>query len=199
MASNDSKRVFVAISLPHVLQKKLAQYQQEIKQSFPEDMGSKVAKWVKPQLLHITLLFLGEVKTEHLPQVCQVVKEVLQGWKSFDIKLSHISYGPTKKMPPRLIWLTLGKNMDLQCIANALQEKMQQAGLLSVGSAKAFTGHITLARVKEWLWKRIEPEEQPQMDREANLIFSATSVDIMESALKRSGPEYLVLQSIPFA
>ena len=54
----------------------------------------------------------------------------------------------------------------------------------------------TLARIKQWVWKRIEPDERPDVERDLDLSFEVGSIDIMESKLKRSGPEYILLKSI---
>ena len=60
-----------------------------------------------------------------------------------------------------------------------------------------FISHITLARIKEWVWKGIEPEEQPDIEKEFALEIKVCSIDLMESRLRRSGPEYIALQSFP--
>ena len=36
------------------------------------------------------------------------------------------------------------------------------------------------------------------MNEEINLNFEVNSIDVMESELKRGGPEYTILESFPF-
>ena len=57
--------------------------------------------------------------------------------------------------------------------------------------------HITLGRIKAWEWQRIEPEERPDVSREIDLGFEINSIEVMESQLKRAGPDYTILHSCP--
>lgn len=55
--------------------------------------------------------------------------------------------------------------------------------------------HITLARIKEWQWKRIDLDERPIIAEDINLEFKVNTIELMESKLKKSGPEYSIIQS----
>ncbi len=55
--------------------------------------------------------------------------------------------------------------------------------------------HVTLARIKEWQWRKINPDERPSVEEDIDLSFEVKSIEVMESFLKRSGPEYRVLKS----
>ena len=55
--------------------------------------------------------------------------------------------------------------------------------------------HVTLARIKEWQWRRIDPEERPVAEEDISLEFQVSSIEVMESVLKRSGSEYTILRS----
>jgi len=55
--------------------------------------------------------------------------------------------------------------------------------------------HVTLARIRQWEWRKISPEERPDIKEELNLSFKPKSIEVMESFLKREGPEYRVLKS----
>jgi len=60
------------------------------------------------------------------------------------------------------------------------------------------TPHITLGRIKTWQFRQIEPEERPEINEDIDLTFEVKSIEIMESQLKKGGPEYTVLESVPF-
>lgn len=55
--------------------------------------------------------------------------------------------------------------------------------------------HITLARLKQWEFRKMESEERPEVSEDINLQFEVNSIEVMESELKRTGPEYSILQS----
>lgn len=153
--------------------------------NLPEDIEKQLAsyqylwselpvKWTEPENLHITLDFLGYVSDEELLEVLQNAKELAQKHKSFTIVLNKICYGPPNKIPPRMIW--------------AVGNKIQEFNIVP---------HITLGRIKTWAWKQIEPEERPEVSKEINLTFEVNSIEVMESVLKRGGPQYEVLESYP--
>jgi len=164
------KRLFIAINLPESLKEKL-----ELEKE--KELGNAV-KWVEKHNLHLTLAFLGSVKDEEIPFIIEKMEKAEKG--SFSLKLKKITYD---RIPPRLIWIELEKNERLDKLAKSLNQK-------------PFFGHITLGRVKTWAWKRIEPEERPQIAKELNFEFQVKSIELMESILKKQGPEYHILQSI---
>ncbi len=189
------RRVFIAINLPKEIKEKLEDLEKEIADMFPQEVSRGLIRWVKKENLHLTLLFIGYVKDEEIPKICQIVKEATEGQKSFSLKFERVGYGPPEKIPPRLIWLDLEKKPELLTLAEKLKKEMAEAGILRRIEKRGFSPHITLARIKSWQWKRIEPEERPEIEREISLIFEVKSVEVMESILKRTGSEYIILES----
>ena len=55
-----------------------------------------------------------------------------------------------------------------------------------------FTPHITLGRIIQWQFKRIDEDQIPQIEEYPNLSFNVNSIDIMESVKGR----YVILKSI---
>ena len=131
-------------------------------------------RWTKKDNLHITLEFLGYLTDEELMELSQKTKEMAFEKKAFDIHLDKICYGPPNKRPPRMVWV-VGK-------------RIKEFNL---------TPHITLGRIKTWQFRQIEPEERPEINEEIDSTFEVKSIEIMESQLKRGGPEYTVLESVP--
>lgn len=194
----NTKRLFVAVNLPLELKRELGNIEKEINSAFPEEIANEgLFKWVEMENLHITLFFIGQVGDSAVPKLAEAINSVIKNYKPMEMKTKKICYGPPKTMLPRLVWLELEKNSQLAKLANDLQEIMQKTGVLRNAEKRGFSGHITLARIKTWIFKRIEPEEQPDISRNLSAEFSANSIELMESVLKRSGPEYIVLQSFP--
>lgn len=189
------KRLFIAINLSDEIKQKLARTEQEIAGLFDQEIRSKLFKWVSKDNLHLTLLFLGAVEEAKLGQLCEIVKRVGEGQKPFAIKFNKICYGPPKIKPPRLIWLEIEKNQELLNLAEAIKKRVGESGILRKIEQRDFSPHITLARIRTWLWRQIEPEERPEVEREPSLGFEVKSVEIMESQLKRAEAEYSVLKS----
>ncbi|MFH1780744.1 MAG: RNA 2',3'-cyclic phosphodiesterase [Candidatus Nealsonbacteria bacterium] len=164
-------RIFIAINLPEKIKKQLAEYQQKIEGLFQQ---SAPIRWTKEDNLHITLEFLGNLSDDEVMKVCQETEEFAKNHQPFIILLDNINYGPPDKMPPRMIWITGTKIPELNLIP-----------------------HITLGRIKMWEFRQIEPEERPEIAQEINLNFEVNSLEVMESRLKKFGPDYTILESCP--
>ncbi|MFH1423737.1 MAG: RNA 2',3'-cyclic phosphodiesterase [Candidatus Nealsonbacteria bacterium] len=168
---NMMHRIFIAINLPEDVKNQLANYQKKIEGLF---QPPSPIRWTKKESLHITLEFLGNLSDDEVMKVCQDTEEFAKKHKPFMVTLDKISYGPPKKIPPRMIWIT--------------GEKIPELNL---------TPHITLGRIKMWEWRGIEPEERPEVLREIGLGFEINSLEVMESRLKKAGPNYTILESCP--
>ena len=178
-------RIFIAVNLPKEVIKQLVNYQSK----WPE----LPIKWIRPENLHITLIFLGDVNDSELVEICNTSKEIVEQHYSFGINLNQICYGPPKKMPPRMVWVKGEKSQQL----SDLKKDLESALLEKVNfhqENRAFSPHITLGRIRTWDWKKIEPEERPTVNEMIDLGFEVGSIDVMESELKRDGPRYTILE-----
>ena len=187
-------RVFVAINLPENIKNKLVKYQ--------EKWPQLPARWTKKENLHITLEFLGYLTDEEILEVCQKTKKIALEKKAFTVRLNKICYAPPgKKLPAKSITFSNSllrspsplKNDRIPKMIWAVGEKIKEFN---------FVPHITLARIKAWQFRQMENDERPTIDEEiaspaGGLTFEVESIEIMESHLKKGGPEYLTLESIP--
>ncbi len=187
------RRIFIAINLPEKIKEELEKFQ--------DQFLDLPAKWVKKENLHITLAFLGYIRDEELPKIIEITKKVASNYSPFKIKIVKVSFFPPKTFPPRMIWAIGEKNEPLFKLQENLKNALSEINIpqLEEEAGRSFTPHITLARIKKWEIRQMEREEIPQIDEDIELEFLADSVDIMESHLKRSGPEYILLQKIPLS
>jgi 2'-5' RNA ligase len=179
-------RVFVAINLPEDIKKTLSKYQEK----YPEIP----AKWVDKNNLHITLEFLGDLTDIEIADVCKIVNDITKNHNSFSVDLKDISYGPLGKMPPKMVWVKGEGSKEMLDLKKDLQKNLLEAVRFRP-DGKNFSPHITLARIKEWEFRKIDPEEAPEINQEINLMFTVESIEVMESELKRGGPMYTILES----
>ncbi len=179
-------RIFIAINLPEEVKRELAKYQEK----WPE----LPAKWTAKDNLHITLEFLGDLTDIEIADVCKVVSEVAKEHNSFSVSLNKIVYGPPKKLPPRFVWAEGERSDDLVDLKEDLQDCLLEK-ISFRPESRGFVPHITLARISEWQFRQIEPDERPEVDESIDLVFTVESIEVMESVLKRGGPAYAVLES----
>ena len=201
-------RIFIAISLPDKIKKKLAEKQKEIDElfssvdSFEENRSKFPGRWTKDENFHITLEFIGSVGNDELLGIIQSLKKIARKHNPFLVKLKKISYGPIKKNPPRMIWVVGEKSKEFAFLRDDIEDVLSFVPSdnfkenKNKNKEREFSPHITLARIKQWEWRRIDPEEIPEINEDIDLSFVADSIEVMESKLKRSGAEYIVLESI---
>ncbi len=184
-------RIFIAINLPEDIKKRLSDYQK----NWPE----LPCRWTKKENLHITMIFLGYLNDEELLEVIKLVKEVASQNQSFSINLNKILYGPPNK-PPRMVWVEGEKSQELANLQKDLENALASSETSTkedISEARPYSPHITLGRIKTWEFRQIELEERPEISEEISLIFPVESIEVMESQLKRTGPEYSILESCP--
>jgi 2'-5' RNA ligase len=181
-------RIFIAINLPSDVKKVLSRYQQR----WPE----LPAKWVSRDNLHITLVFLGDLTDQELGEVCMSVKEVAAGYQTFNITLNRVCYGPDEKIPPKMLWASGEKSPELSRLKHDLQDALLEK-VDFTPELRAFSPHVTLARISAFAWRQIEPEERPEVGEDIELSFTAESIDVMQSERGKNGPHYTVVESAP--
>ena len=187
--SNTRHRIFIAINLPDQIKQQLTALQEKF-QSIP-------AKWVKQNNLHITLAFLGYIAEKDIPEIIIKTKEIAREIEPFSINLSKVNFAPKDKIPPRMIWAKGEKIEELSVLQKNLENELSAFSENSLKKeGKNFIPHITLARINAWEFRKIDPEEMEIVDEDVSFDFSVSSIQIMESILKKSGPEYIILESI---
>jgi len=180
-------RIFIAINLPEGIKRDLFSYQ--------ENWPSLPARWTKKDNLHITLVFLGYANSEELPEICQIVREVAKRHSPFDISLKKIIYGPPKKSPARMVWAEGEKSKELGRLHGDLENSLCNRLNVIEDKGRPYSPHITLARITAWEMQRMDPEERPEVNEEIDFNFEVSSIEVMESFLKKKGPDYVVLES----
>ena len=133
-------RTFIALDLPTNVVSMLGDVQRDLKA-----MRLR-AKWVRPENIHLTLKFLGDIDSDELPNICAALSDVGQGFVPFRLAVRGIGFFPGVKRP-RVIWVGLGGQIQLLL---DLQRKLAD-NLASIGFPKEkrpFKGHLTLGRIK---------------------------------------------------
>jgi 2'-5' RNA ligase len=183
-------RVFIGINLPEKIRKELNAYQ--------DKWLDLPARWTWPESLHVTLVFLGNTSDQEVIDVCKTAAEVAKRHDPFDLVLDKICYGPPDKMP-RMVWATGRESGELGALQADLTNAFYESGINEADEDcdnHAFAPHVTLARIKQFELRKMEPEEIPKVDEEIYQTFLVESIDIMESELKRGGPQYSILESL---
>jgi len=135
-------RIFFAIDLPEAAKKKINSYLLALKKK----AKTNAIRWSKPENLHITLQFLPEVQSAHLPKLLKHVQEKLKG----GIKQSKIHFGKLCLFPnpyrPRVIVLEVTPQEELAGLSALVGAGINEAAYDT--EDKPFRAHLTLGRIK---------------------------------------------------
>ncbi len=183
-------RVFVAIDLDTHIRAGIGTLQEELQSKVDIKKGD--VKWVKPEAMHLTLKFLGEVRDDLVAEVCERVEEVVARHKRFEIDIESVGYFGGRNA--RVLWVGTGEGTQALC---RLQKDIE-AGLSQAGwkpEKRKFTGHLTLCRIRNPK-AGAKMVEVSQDFKQSNLgTLYVESVNVFESQLTPSGAVYTVLGS----
>ena len=182
--NNGNHRVFLAINFSEEIKNKFSQFQKEW-------VGLPV-RLTKKKNLHLTLLFIGNIDTEEIFNFCRTAQKTTSQHEAFEIRFNKICFGPVNKKP-RMIWALGEKNKYLSFLKNDLEKSFFNLNENKIDN-KGFCPHITLARINRKEWGKME--NKAEIDKNISISFLADSIEVMESVLLKTGPEYSVLESI---
>jgi 2'-5' RNA ligase len=185
-------RSFVAIELPDGLKRALARLQDEVKSG-----NTAPVKWVDPYSIHLTLKFLGNVGTDKIGGITAALEGAARGMSPFHLESGGLGAFPGWKRV-QVVWVGMGGEID--CLSR-LQRRVE-SGLAPLGFApesRAFTPHLTLARVRD----QATPAERQSLGQliegaglETVYRIDVEAIHLMRSQLTREGAVYSRLSSI---
>lgn len=190
--SPEEIRSFIAIELPEEVTRGLARLRSEL-----ERTEHSFVKWVKPESIHLTLKFLGNIPFKQVAKVTAAMKEATQGISPFHLEISSLGAFPNLKQP-RVLWVGIGGETDKIL---RLQQNIDSA-LARLGFAKEerpFTPHLTLARVRQGA----SPGERKSFGElvvstsfENKYHIAVTAINLMRSQLTPAGAIYTCLAMV---
>jgi len=178
-------RTFIAIEIPDDVKSKMREVQDVLRKS-----GADVG-WVRPEGVHLTLKFLGNVEAGRIGELMASVSAAVSGTGPFELIVGGIGVFPNERSL-RVVWLGLGGGMDALA---SLYEKVE-AVCETLGfkrESRPFRPHLTLGRVKsprgrERLIRAVAELEKIEAGR-----FTAGAVSVMKSELRPTGAVYTEL------
>lgn len=180
-------RVFIAVNLGAEIKEELKQLQRRL------DERIKGFRWIKPELLHITLKFIGEVDPAFVSALYSPLRELGDKKAPFEISFEGLGCFPNSHRP-RVIWIGVHKGaeelVDLSMEINKVVTKLQ-----SSFKKEKFVPHLTLGRrqKKESL---LLDDVIFKEEWSCSTTLYVDSFHIMQSTLKPSGPLYTSLEKI---
>lgn len=178
-------RSFIAIELPDELRRRLGQLETSL-----EAGGRYRAKWVRPDSIHLTLKFLGDVDADRIAGIGEAISEAARGIPPFSLEVKEPGAFPNLNRV-QVVWVGIGGELDK---LGRLQERLE-SNLEPLGFApekRAFRPHLTLAR----LYNGASLEERREFGRHIAAVsfdpvgLPVGAVNLMKSQLTRAGAVY---------
>lgn len=175
-------RTFIAFKLPEEVIASLGELQTALKQQ-----GLKL-RWVRPDNIHLTLKFLGEISAEDMLDVKRVIRGASRNQTVFSLEAKGLGVFPTVKKA-RVLWS--GIHGDVKRLGE-LQSNLDRA-LADIGfepEKRTFRGHLTLGRVKGRVDGRALASAISRFGSFASPPLTAERLILFKSDLKPSGAVY---------
>jgi RNA 2',3'-cyclic 3'-phosphodiesterase len=193
-------RAFLALTLPDPSRTLLADACTAIRGSAHGWIGEK---WVAPELLHVTVKFVGPLPEAAVPRVLEALRAEGARHMPFSLEITDVHPVPSKRRAA-MLWARLaGETESCEMLAAGFEGVVED--LLGVDrDSRSFRPHVTLARARR-------PRGVPALALEAAgrvladpsrasaRAMSVASATLFASTLGPAGPTYDRLGEIPLS
>lgn len=180
-------RVFLAFPLPEEVKQQIGAYLRPLKERYRE------VKWVRPENLHITLHFLGDIDEGTAELINSVLAGVAARQRRITAAFSGVGYFPPKGLP-RVVFTPMTAGAE-EC-ADFHRESGRELKKIVSLDGKKFIPHITLGRVRKGrkIERNIGESRQPPLEGS----FQIDRAVLYRSELQPKGPVYTELALFSF-
>ena len=171
---NEEWRTFCAIELPPEVRAQLAKHAKQLREAVPEASAS----WSKPENVHLTLKFFGNVPKEKLTPISDAAARIARNFPSFQIRIGGTGVFP-RRSRPQVLWIGVEDSSGfLSNLQQRLEEEFAREGFAK--EDRGYRPHLTIARLRR-------PEEARQL-AEAHIQhkFDFIEIRVTEFVLFRS-------------
>ncbi|NOX63772.1 MAG: RNA 2',3'-cyclic phosphodiesterase [Chloroflexi bacterium] len=187
-------RLFISVNLSPELLVAMRALQNELKRR----LADAPLRWVRPEGIHISLKFLGETEPARVQKIVRALEKTVGTHDPFEVGIGGLGCFPNNRRP-NVLWVGVtDPERALERLAADVDRSMVALGWKP--ERRAFTGHLTLARVKKYA----RPAERRELGRifvESGLgqdmgRLRVNAIHLMRSELRRDGAVYTELAEI---
>ena len=191
----DRVRSFIAIPVPA----EGIQALEEAANQLDAEIGRYV-RWVRPEGIHLTLKFMGDISAGMVEQVLETLPTVAARFAPISLSISGMGVFPNPRRP-RVLWAGVHGDLEtLSVLQRAIDEGVGKLGLPK--EQHSFSPHLTLGRVR-----RDVPEGQLRMIGQAVAEgelpgappWTADTVNLMRTELDPAGSRHYLVGSASLA
>lgn len=150
-------------------------------------------RWNRPEAVHLTLKFLGEVSEDATYGIQSALENVCEQYAPFEVETSGFGAFPSNKRA-RVIWSGVGEGFEpLRSLAAEVEDSLERLGFER--ERRGYVPHITLGRARGRPVALDLAENAPESGHK----FTASRVELVQSKLQRSGAVYSTVAACPFS
>lgn len=183
-----SKRIFIAIDISDSARAACAAHILLLRQNF---LQVRVG-WERPEKLHLTLKFLGNISAHILKDLETSISEIASHHARFKLQLSEPGVFPLRPRP-RILWIGVDDpSGGIGPIYSEIEDVCHRSGFER--EKKTFRPHLTVGRIKE-PQKAVELAAAHLQTKIEPVEFEVAEVVIYESKLQPTGSVYSVVST----
>ena len=151
--------------------------------------------WTNPDQYHVTLRFIGDTDVSTIKKIGSLLHGGIPVPELVKLETNGLaSFGPRKK--PRVIWVGFEEKSFFDLLKTDVDLVLGQCGFPL--SEQPFRAHLTLGRVRSLQNLQNYYHTVEEMDQEFRSSVIFDKLVFFRSILGPRGPEYQVLDEIPF-
>ncbi|GMV84797.1 MAG: hypothetical protein AMXMBFR80_06550 [Dehalococcoidia bacterium] len=190
--AQDHVRLFVACEIPDDVKEAIGETIEGLRKK-----SGPAVRWIKPEGVHVTLKFLGEVPVKKLPAIKLAIQEAVVGHSPFELEFSNIgTFGGREGL--RIMWVGIaGDVLRLEALVRAVNAALAVVGFEP--ERRPFRPHLTLGRVRDEIGTRQRAEIEVAVGKTEvpGVSWRTSQVSLMRSRLGPGGASYEVLATFP--
>ncbi len=186
MPSDNTIRTFLAIEIPKEILDQFERVQYRLGRSM-----TGVIRWVKPESIHLTLKFFGNITEREIRSIRDALESKARELGPVDLSIGTLGVFPNLSRP-RVLWVGVTEGMkELADLQAQVETALEAAGFAR--EERPFRPHLTIGRMKGE--RRIDGLDKAVEDHKGFAAgrFTAAEMVLFRSDLKPAGPVYTPL------
>ena len=169
-----SWRMFCAFELPENLRTRIQEHAKRVREAAPD----VAASWSRPENIHLTLKFFGNVDPARVLVISAAAERVVKEFPPLQIAVGQTGVFP-RPSRPQVLWIGVGDQSGaLQKLQQRLDDEFALEGFSK--EDRPYRPHLTIARIRR-------PQKVNRLaDVHLGLEFSNVTLSLSELILFRS-------------
>jgi 2'-5' RNA ligase len=182
---SDALRLFVGIDVGPVWTEALSSTANSLEQAIGRN-----GRWVRPELYHVTVLFLGNQAADNVEAISDALTDAAMGVRPFELRLREVvRFG--RHEHGALVAAVDDPSGTLQRLRARLDNALKHHRIQF--DARTLVPHVTLVRPR----RNAGPLPQPDLDLRSTSPLKVSEVSLVRSDLQQTGPHYRTIATSP--